>query len=67
VTASIVEFPRTLMSLWLRNRAAGIRPIGEIITEARSGRLLGVKPLDSGFEFEDIDEVVALAAMRRHT
>lgn len=55
--------PTTLMALWLQHRAV-TRPIGEIITDARAGRLPGVKPLDSGFGFQVIDEVVALSAMR---
>jgi hypothetical protein len=63
VAVPAVEFPRTLMSLWLRNRE-GTRPIGEIVTDARAGKLPGVEPLKSGFGFAVIDEAAALAAMK---
>lgn len=64
MTTEAEIYPRTLMSLWLRNRSQGTRPIGEIVTDARAGNLPGVKPLDSGFGFEVVDEAAVLAAMR---
>ena len=65
VSETATNFPRTtLMSLWRRHRDE-TRPVGQIVSEARAGTLPGVRPLDSGFGFEVIDEAAALTAMRR--
>ena len=65
MSEAATSFPRTLMSLWRRHRDEA-RPVGEIVSEARAGALPGVRPLETGFGFEVIDEAAALAAMRRH-
>lgn len=52
------------MGLWLRHKAE-CRPIGAIVSDARAGRLAGIRPLESGFGFEVTDEAAALASMRK--
>ena len=54
----------TLMAFWSRHKHA-CRPVGDIVSDARSGRLQGIEPLPSGFGFRVTDEAAALAAMRR--
>jgi len=54
----------TLMAFWSRNRTE-CRPVGQIVAEARAGRLNGVEPLPPGYGFQVIDEAAALAAMRQ--
>ena len=56
--------PVTLMQLWRLHRSS-CRPIGSIVSEARSGRLPGVKPLPSGIGFAVTDQEAALAAMAK--
>lgn len=65
LVADPAEFPQTLMALWIRHKAE-TRPIGEIVTDARAGRLPGVAPLASGFGFKVVDEAAALAAMKKN-
>lgn len=54
----------TLMGLWARHKRQ-CRPVGEIVADARAGKLPGVRPLPSGFGHEVTDEPAALAAMRK--
>jgi hypothetical protein len=54
----------TLMALWSRHKR-DCRPISEIVTEARAGKLPGVTPLESGYGHRVVNEAAALAAMRR--
>ncbi|MGI6854358.1 hypothetical protein [Mesorhizobium sp. 1B3] len=64
--ADIATVPstKTLMGLWLRHKTE-CRPIGGIVSDARAGRLAGIRQLDSGFGFEVIDQAAALASMRK--
>lgn len=54
----------TLMGLWLAHRAE-CRPIGAIVSEARAGRLPGVRIVSAPRAelVEVTDETAALAAM----
>jgi hypothetical protein len=54
----------TLTALWSRHKTE-CRPIGDIVADARAGKLPGVVELESGHGFRVIDEVAALAAMRK--
>jgi len=56
--------PVTLMQFWRQHRSS-CRPIGSIVSDARSGRLPGVEPLPSGFGFAVTNMAAALAAMAR--
>jgi len=56
--------PITLMQFWRQHRSS-CRPIGSIVSEARSGQLPGVEPLPSGFGFAVTDQRAALAAMAK--
>ena len=56
--------PQTLMGLW-RDHKTECRAVGEIVTDARAGRLPGVEELPSGVGFRVVDEAAALAAMRK--
>ena len=56
--------PLTLMQLWRLHRGS-CRAIGAIVSEARSGRLPGVEPLQSGIGFAITDQEAALAAMTK--
>lgn len=64
VDTATIPATMTLMGLWLRHRKE-CRSIGRIVADARSGALAGVRPLDSGFGFEVIDQAAALASMRK--
>lgn len=54
--------PQTLMGLWSRHKHE-CRPVGQIVAEARAGKLPGVKEAASGFGFIVTNERSALAAM----
>lgn len=54
----------TLMCLWARHKQK-CRPISSIIADARSGKLPGVEPLESGFGYRVINEEAALAAIQK--
>lgn len=54
----------SLMAFWLQHRAE-CRPVGQIVADARDGRLPGCAELESGHGFRIVDEQAALAAMRR--
>lgn len=54
----------TLMGFWLQHKAE-CRPVGDIVSDARAGKLAGVELLESGHGFRVIDEGAALAAMRK--
>lgn len=53
----------TVPGLWNRNRA-DCRPLGQIMSEARSGKLAGTRRLPDGSVLVD-DVGAALAAMKR--
>lgn len=54
----------TLMAFWGQHKAE-CRPVGDIVSDARAGKLVGVEPLHSGFGFRVTDEAAALNAMRK--
>ncbi len=54
----------TLMGLWSKHKRS-CRPVGEIVVDARAGRLPGVEALKSGFGHRVINEPAALAAMEK--
>jgi hypothetical protein len=54
----------TLMGLWARHKQ-GCRPISAIVADARSGKLPGIEPLESGFGHRVINVTAALAAMKK--
>lgn len=54
----------TLMALWSHHKHE-CRPIGDIVADARAGKLPGVVELESGHGFRVVDEAAALAAMRK--
>lgn len=54
----------TLMALWSRNKRS-CRPINGIVADARSGKLPGVEPLESGFGHRVVNQPAALAAMQK--
>lgn len=56
--------PMTLMQLWRLHRKE-CRAIGGIVSDARSGRLPGVRPKSYGCGYEITDQRSALAAMRK--
>lgn len=55
---------KTLMGFWSEHKH-DCRPVGEIVSDAREGKLPGVEEVESGLGFRVIDEKAALAAMRR--
>jgi len=55
---------QTLMGLWSRHKHE-CRPVGQIVTDARAGKLAGIQQAPSGFGFVVINETAALAAMRK--
>lgn len=52
------------MAFWLQHRAE-CRPVGQIVADAREGRLAGVAELERGHGYRVVNEDAALAAMRR--
>jgi hypothetical protein len=54
----------TLMGLWSRHKR-DCRPVGDIVADARAGRLPGVREIETGHGFRVVDEKSALNAMRR--
>lgn len=55
---------KTLMALWLAHRSE-CRPVGQIVADAREGRLPGCAELESGHGYRITDENLALSAMRK--
>lgn len=62
--ATVDPAPLSLMGLWLRHRD-DCRPVGDIMADARAGRLPGVTPTPRGFGFIVTDVPAALAAMKK--
>lgn len=54
----------TLMAFWSHHKRE-CRPVGQIVTDARAGRLPGIQDAPSGFGFLVTNETAALAAMRK--
>lgn len=54
----------TLMGLWSRHKR-DCRPVGDIVADARAGRLPGVREIEAGHGFRVTNETAALAAMQK--
>jgi hypothetical protein len=52
------------MGFWSRHKR-DCRPIGDIVADARAGRLPGVREIEAGHGFRVFNEASALAAMRK--
>jgi len=66
MTVADLTQTKSLMALWSEHRKE-CRPIGDIVTEARVGKLPGVQLPTKGHGFRVTDETAALAAMRKKT
>lgn len=54
----------TLMALWSRHKR-DCRPVGQIVVDARAGRLPGVVEPQGCIGFRVVDEAAAMAAMKK--
>ena len=54
----------TLMAFWSPNKSV-CRPVGDIISDARSGQLAGVAEIEGGYGYCVTDEKLALAGMKK--
>ena len=54
----------TLMGLWGKHKRE-CRPVGDIVADARAGRLPGVREIDRGHGYRVINEQAALAALKK--